>query len=108
MPENKRQHRERITLQYLAALDTGDLDTVAIILRLAETDAELEHMLMELHQELDRDGLLPALVSANGRVHTPDPLVSEQPRQRRDRAGWAAGFAALTALALGLSALVWT
>lgn len=109
MPDNKRQRREQITLQYLAALDTGDLETVALILRLAETDTELERMLMEVHHELESEGFLqPLLVSPNGRVHTPDPLVSEPPRQRRDRSEWAVGFAALAALALGLSVLVWT
>lgn len=45
--------RNKIANQYRAALEDGDLDRVGQILKLAETDAELEALLLKEGAELD-------------------------------------------------------
>ena len=45
--------RNKIANQYRAALEDGDLDRVGQILKLAETDAELEALLLKEGADLD-------------------------------------------------------
>jgi hypothetical protein len=45
--------QERVALQYLDALDAGDLDAVALLWEQAATDPELEALLSELNEGLD-------------------------------------------------------
>jgi hypothetical protein len=49
---NKQMHRlerEKLLLRYTTALDAGDFDTVALVLQMAEQDAELERMILEIN-----------------------------------------------------------
>lgn len=45
--------REKAAQLYIAALESGNLDAVESILKIAETDAELDEMIQGLHQALD-------------------------------------------------------
>lgn len=46
---------ERVALQYLDALDTGDLDTIASLWEQAAKDPQLEALLYELNEGLDAE-----------------------------------------------------
>jgi hypothetical protein len=45
----KHSNREKMLLRYIVTLDKGDFETIAAILQLAETDAELEQMILEIN-----------------------------------------------------------
>lgn len=49
----KKIAREKAAYLYTTALEAGDFDTVEAILKLAETDAELDEIIQGLHQALD-------------------------------------------------------
>lgn len=61
----RRSERETLFLQYLDALDTGDAEGIQNFLHHAETDPELEAMLMDYHNEQDNP---QALKSATERA----------------------------------------
>lgn len=48
--------REKLVFRYLAALDRGDFDIVSAVLKQAESDPELERMLVEVGDTLYTDG----------------------------------------------------
>lgn len=50
-----RRAREKALHRYGSALDRGDFDTVAAVLREAENDPELERMILELNQALQAE-----------------------------------------------------
>lgn len=53
--------RERLIEQYILALDAADFDTVAQILHEAETDSELDRLLVEVDAALHAEANLPTL-----------------------------------------------
>ncbi len=41
--------REKIITRYVKALDTGDLDEIAVVLQITETDSDLDHIISEIN-----------------------------------------------------------
>jgi hypothetical protein len=63
MRDRKQDAREKAAQHFLRALEAGDLETIGEIFKLAETDPELEKILLELGEEIDsedRAKLLPS------------------------------------------------
>lgn len=75
--------RERALYQYTSALEGGDFDAVAAVLRQAETDETLEHMILEVNQVYRAElAGAPAGARQGGRLKE----VAKQ-RAARDRRG---------------------
>lgn len=104
--------REKQLFRYLSALDRGDFETLAAILRDAEHDPALEQMIAEVNLEASREALLsPVLHPASTNHHREDKpmtaLTIPYPRQpaapiRR----WSVQLVALVALAAVLVTFV--
>lgn len=83
--------REKLAYQYTIALDQGDMDSLIRILAIAETDATLEQMILELNQVLESNNLdfQEELM----------PIFTKSKRKRdQKRPLWTAGVAILISL----------
>ncbi|MBL8154900.1 MAG: hypothetical protein JNM70_12015 [Anaerolineae bacterium] len=104
--------REKQLFRYLSALDRGDFETIAAILRDAEHDAALEQMIAEVNLEAAREAVLsPVLHPASTNHHREDKrmtaLTIPYPRQPAAPARrWSIQLVALVALAAALVAFV--
>lgn len=104
--------REKQLFRYLSALDRGDFESIAAILRDAEHDPALEQMIAEVNLEAAREVILsPVLHSASTNHHREDKpmtaLTVPYPRQPAAPARrWSIQQIALVALAAALVAFV--
>jgi hypothetical protein len=81
--------REKLLFRYTGALERGDFETVASVLREAERDAALATLLHDLNEELASE-LRPLKASSNGKhpvMQTQPPITSHarQPAVQRPR-----------------------
>jgi hypothetical protein len=107
-PDARQLAREKLLFRYSSALERGDFDTVADILRQAERDPILEQMIWEMHEALRAEQPTPSL-HLNGKhtgagvmttTYRADTPRASQTRYSGYRWSWATLAAALIALVL--------
>jgi hypothetical protein len=113
--------REKLLFRYSSALERGDFDTLAVILREAEADPTLEKMLAEMdavyRAELAPLPVLPTLSANHNHRHTREdetmnvtyPTISRRLPDTRSRGRWnsaATLAAAMVALVLFAAVLI--
>jgi len=81
--------REKLSYQYTLALDTGDMDTVARILSRAETDPDLEQMILDINHALVTDDLQIDPEQPQKETNTM-PVFRPTKRKRSSRTRWTA------------------
>lgn len=118
MSERARQlRRERALFCYIGALERGDLDTVAAVLRDAASDAALERMILEYHAAAPAEHAAPETIAPFGPdepafSHLPPVSANGSVRKEPDHmtayASTAAkSFAALPTKRQSLSLTLW-
>jgi len=99
--------REKLTYQYMIALDGGDMDTVARILTRAEQDPELERMILEMNHALVADDPQSQL-DLSQQEKQPMPVFTPTKRKRNTRPRWTAIAAILASVLFSGFALFFT
>ena len=85
MPEPssiQRLLRERALNRYIAALEKGDLDTLADVMRRAEKDALLEAMIFELHETYQTEEEFLAMVQEENAMEIEGGIHKSRPARR--------------------------
>ena len=90
------QDREKLTYQYMVALDEGDMDAVARILTRAEQDPELERMILEMNDALIADDSNTQLTTTQ--KETTMPVFKPTKRKRGVHTRWTAVAAIVASL----------
>ncbi len=102
-PSNmQRLLREWTLARYTAALERGDLETLALIMERATQDSILQLMILEIHEVYQDDDLLyiddkddDMEIKTGTANSTPEPeALPEQPRKSRRRTAWVRALAA--------------
>lgn len=78
----RRLARERVLGRYIAALEKGDLETIAGIMRRAERDTLLEEMIFDLHESYQTEEEFLALVQEEQVMEIEGGIHKSQPRPR--------------------------
>ena len=103
--------REQVLLNYLDALEDGDIDTVSAIMRRAEADPQLVAMILAYHaEEPDAVPELALVLNTNHhkKIKEIQMLIDQQEKPKRKpimrRTRWIAGLAVSAALILSFFA----
>jgi outer membrane protein assembly factor BamB len=98
--------------RYMEALEHGDLDTIAAIVRMAETDPSLERMLLAINeaylaqQDSASNGEMGLATDEGSLQREPDVAWQAERARRAPRLGWLSTVAAMLALVAVLAGFI--